>query len=66
MRVGFWILDFQQPPATENLRETNLRETNVELREENPKASPENLINIFLRGSLSALSFPKLPGDVKD
>ena len=39
----------QQPPATENLRETN-----VELREENPKTSPENLINTFLRGSLSA------------
>ena len=37
----------QQPPATENLRETNLRETNVELREENPKTSPENLINTF-------------------
>ena len=51
----------QQPAATENLRETN-----VELREENPKTSPENLINTFLRGSLSALSFPKLPGDVKD
>ncbi len=33
--------------ATENLRETNLRETNVELREENPKTSPENLINTF-------------------
>jgi len=32
----------QQPPATENLRETN-----VELREENPKTSPENLINTF-------------------
>jgi hypothetical protein len=30
----------QQPAATENLRETN-----VELREENPKTSPENLIN---------------------
>ena len=44
----------------------NLRETYVELREENPKTSPENLINTFLRGSLSALSFPKLPGDVKD
>jgi hypothetical protein len=29
-------------PATENLRETN-----VELREENPKTSPENLINTF-------------------
>ena len=43
-----------------------LRETNVELREENPKTSPENLIDTFLRGSLSALSFPKLPGDVKD
>jgi hypothetical protein len=39
---------------------------NVELREENPKTSPENLINTFLRGSMSALSFPKLPGDVKD
>ena len=25
----------------------NLRETNVELREENPKTSPENLINTF-------------------
>ena len=34
----------QQPAATENLRETN-----VEPREENPKTSPENLINIFLR-----------------
>ena len=32
----------QQPAATENLRETN-----VELREENPKTSPENLINTF-------------------
>ena len=32
----------QQPPATENLRETN-----VELREENPKTSPENIINTF-------------------
>ena len=32
----------QQPAATEDLRETN-----VELREENPKASPENLINTF-------------------
>jgi hypothetical protein len=51
----------QQPAATENLRETN-----VEPREENPKTSPENLINTFLRGSMSALSFPKLPGDVKD
>ena len=38
------------------------------VREENPKTSPENLINTFcgLRGSMSALSFPKLPGDVKD
>ena len=32
----------QQPAATENLRETN-----VELREENPKTSPENLIHTF-------------------
>ena len=51
----------QQPAAAENLRETN-----VEQGEENPKTSPENLINTFLRGSMSALSFPKLPGDVKD
>ena len=26
---------------------SNLRETNVELREENPKTSPENLISTF-------------------
>ena len=41
------------------------RETSVELREENPKTSQNDLI-IFLRlrGSMSALSFPKLPGDV--
>ena len=32
----------QQPAASENLRETN-----VELREENPKTSPEDLINTF-------------------
>ena len=32
----------QQPAGTKNLRETN-----VELREENPKPSQENLINIF-------------------
>ena len=32
----------QQPAGTKNLRETN-----VELREENPKTSPENLINTF-------------------
>ena len=32
----------QQPVDAENLRETN-----VELREENPKTSPENLINTF-------------------
>ena len=53
----------QQPPATENLRETN-----VEQGEENPKTSPENRKphQHFLRGSMSALSFPKLPGDVKD
>ncbi len=31
-----------QPAGTKNLRETN-----VELREENPKTSQENLINIF-------------------
>ena len=44
----------QQPAATENLRETN-----VELREENPKTSPENLINTFF--------LPGKPlGDVKD
>ena len=34
----------------------------VELREENPKASQENPIRVLLRGSMSALSFPKLPG----
>ena len=54
----------QQLDATENLRETN-----VELREENPigqtqrpvqKAS--SIINTFCGGSMSALSFPKLPG----
>jgi hypothetical protein len=40
----------------------------VELREENPKTSPETRKphQYFLRGSMSALSFPKLPGDVKD
>ena len=32
----------QQPVAAENLRETN-----VEQGEENPKTSPENLINTF-------------------
>ena len=32
----------QQPAASENPRETN-----VELREENPKTSPENLIKTF-------------------
>ena len=32
----------QQPAAAENLRETN-----VEQGEENPKTSPENLINTF-------------------
>ena len=36
----------QQPAATENLRETN-----VELREENPKTSPENLISILFCGA---------------
>ena len=48
----------QQPAGTKSLRETN-----VELREENLKTSPENLIILLLRGFLSALSFPKLPGD---
>jgi hypothetical protein len=47
----------------------------VELREENPKTSQENPIRVLLRGSMSALSFPKLPAiaaiaamgtDVKD
>ena len=53
----------QQPPATENLRETN-----VELREERrePEDQSRKPHQYFLRGSLSALSFPKLPGDVKD
>ena len=51
----------QQPAGAKNPRETN-----VELREENLKTSPENLIILLLRGFLSALSFPKLPGDVKD
>ena len=32
----------QQPADTENLRETNVHQ-----REENPKTSPENLINTF-------------------
>ncbi len=32
----------QQPADTENLRETD-----VQQREENPKTSPENLINTF-------------------
>ena len=36
-----------------------------EKREENPKTCQNDLI-YFLRGSMSALSFPKLPGDVKD
>ena len=39
----------QQLDATENLRETN-----VELREENPKTSPEDLVNIFCGGSMSS------------
>jgi hypothetical protein len=47
-----------QPAGTKNLRETN-----VELREENPKTSQENNSSTFLRGSMSALSFPKLPGE---
>ena len=33
----------------------NLRETNVELREKNPKTSQENLINIFCGATLLAL-----------
>ena len=33
----------QQPAGTKNLRETS----NAELREENPKSSPENFINTF-------------------
>ena len=47
------------------LARRSLSHLNVELREENPKTSQENLIS-FLRGSMSALSYPKLPGDVKD
>ena len=55
----------QQPPATENLRETN-----VELRRRakgrEPKDQSRKPHQYILRGSMSALSFPKLPGDVKD
>ena len=52
---------FQQLEVSLSLHSLNLRETNAQQREENPKTSPENLIN-----TMSALSFPKLPGDVKD
>ena len=31
-----------------NINTENLRENNVELREENPKTSPENLINTLV------------------
>ena len=42
MVFGYGNESIRCPAATENLRETN-----VELREENPKTSPENLINTF-------------------
>ena len=48
----------QQPAGTGT---KNLRENNVEPREENPKTSQEKTSSTFLRGSMSALSFPKLP-----
>ena len=50
----------QQPAGTKNLREAN-----VELREEHPKTSQENS-STFLRGSMSAISFPKLPATPGD
>ena len=42
MVFGYGNESIRCPAATENRRETN-----VELREENPKTSPENLINTF-------------------
>ena len=42
------------------------RDTNVEPREENPKASQESLINIFCGApapAMSTLSFPEATGD---
>ena len=51
----------QQPAGTKNLRDTN-----VEPREENPKASQESLINIFCGApapAMSTLSFPEATGD---
>ena len=46
----------QQPVDAENLRETN-----VELREENPKTSPENLI-ITSAGLLERAILPEATG----
>ena len=50
----------QQPAGKKNLRETN-----VELREENPKTSQENLINICFAGLHERAILPEATGRCK-
>jgi len=53
----------QQPADTENLRAKRDQRT---AKGREPKDQSRKPHQYFLRGSMSALSFPKLPGDVKD
>ena len=69
--VGFWVgLRARDFPTERVLSRTPLiirtvpTERTAKGRE--PKDQSRKPHQYFLRGSMSALSFPKLPGDVKD